>query len=106
MGEADLPGRGRRLLFIETQGAPAQPKMATADRDRAGRDDDDVLVAAAATREVIDQRVEPGAVDLAILVDKQSRADLDDEPARRGQRRCGSRPAGNSLSPSGRRGSG
>jgi len=98
MGEADLPGRGRRLLFLETQGAAAQPKMATADRDRAGRDDDHILVAGAAARDVIDQRVQPGAMDLAILIDEQGRADLDDEPSRRGQRRGGSRPAGNSLS--------
>src|SRR5436190_55363 len=45
-----------------------------------------LLVAGAAAREVIGQRVEPGAVDLAILADQKGRADLDDEPAGGGQR--------------------
>src|SRR5207253_3258828 len=51
-----------------------------------------------AAREIIDQRVEPGAVDLAILANEQGRADLDHEPTRRGQRRCGCGRRSNSLS--------
>ena len=87
MRKTDLAGRRRGLLFLETQGATAQAEMAAPDRDRAGRDDDDLLPPSAAAREIIDQRVEPGAVDLAILADQEGRADLDDQPLGLGQGR-------------------
>ena len=87
MGETDLAGRGGGLFFFEAQRAAAQAKMTAPDRDRAGRDDDDLLPPGAAAREIIDQRVEPGAVDLAILADQEGRADLDDQPLGLGQGR-------------------
>jgi hypothetical protein len=78
MRETDLAGRGGGLLFFEAQRAAAQAEMAAPDRDRAGGDDDDVLATGAAAGEIVDQRIEPGAIDLAILTDEQGRADLHD----------------------------
>ncbi len=85
--QADLAGGGGGLLFLEPQRAAAQAQMAAPDRDRPGGDDDHLLAAPSAARDVVDQRVEPGAADLAVLADQQRRADLQDDPARRDERR-------------------
>ena len=79
--------------------------MAAADRDRAGGDEDHLLAARAAARDVVDQRVEPGAADLAArVVDQQRRADLDDEPPAPRRARLGSwRPGAVALRGLGRR---
>ena len=90
MRETDLAGRRRGLLFFEAQRAAAQAEMAAADRDRAGGNDNDLLPTGATAREVVDHRIEPGAVDLAILTDQKGRADLDDEALCCGERGSGS----------------
>src|ERR1043166_5954694 len=78
MRETDLAGRRRGLLFFEAQRAAVQAEMAAADRDRAGGNDNDLLPTGAAAGEIVDQRIEPGAIDLPILTDDQGRADLHD----------------------------
>jgi len=50
MREADLPGRRRGLFFLKPEGAAGQPEMASADCDRARRDDDDLLALSQAWR--------------------------------------------------------
>src|SRR5579859_6284609 len=60
--------------------------MLAADRDCARRHQDDLLAALAAARHIGAERSEPGAVDFPVLLDQQRRADLDDEPLRRGER--------------------
>src|SRR5207245_549848 len=69
-----------------------------AHRDRAGGNDDDVLAAAAAARQIIDPRIEPGAVDLALLIDEQGRPDLDHQPPRLCEGGGGGGRRSNSLS--------
>src|SRR5471030_835951 len=60
--------------------------MTPPDGDRARRDDQHLLAPRAATRDVLAQRLEPAAPQIAAgLVDQQRRADLDDQPARRRQ---------------------
>ncbi len=85
--QANLSGGGGRLLFLEPQRAPAQPEMAAPDRDRPGGDDDQLLAAPAAACDIVDQRIEPVATDLAVIRDQQCRADLQHEAACRNQRR-------------------
>ncbi len=56
--------------------------MAAADGDGARGDDQDLLAGGAAGDDVGDQRLEPVAADRAVgLIDKKSRADLDDQAA-------------------------
>src|SRR5439155_25189559 len=76
----------------------AQTEMAAADRDCARGDEDHLLLAAAAARDVVRQRVEPVAPDLAVVIHQQSRADLDDKPPCPGQRGSGGGCLDNSLS--------
>jgi hypothetical protein len=60
--------------------------MPAAAGDGAGRDDQYFLLAPAAAGEVVHQRLEPGAADVAGgIVHQQRRADLDDEPAGLGE---------------------
>src|SRR5260221_10305810 len=86
MGEADLPGCRGGLLFLELERGAGETEMAAADGDGAGGDDENILTAGAAAREILHQRLEPGAADIAArLVDEEGGADLDDQPARGGE---------------------
>ncbi len=81
--EADLPGCRRGLFLFEPQRASDETEMTPSDRDRARRDEHDVLSAGAAARDIFDQRRQPIAADVARrFVDEQRRADFDDQPAR------------------------
>ena len=95
MGQPDLPGGSRRLLFFEAQTAPGEAEMAAADRDRPGGDEDHLLTARAATRHVISKCRKPRAAELAALGDQQCRTDLDNQPprARQSLGRCHSAAA-------------
>ena len=53
VGEADLPGRGGRLGFLQPQRSVGQAKLPSPERDRAGRYDDDLLPAGGAARHVV-----------------------------------------------------
>lgn len=54
--------------------------MATAERDRAGGDENDLLTAFAQPHEVLGERFEPGAVQATgSAVDQQCRPHLDDD---------------------------
>src|SRR5271167_598831 len=86
MGQPDLPGSGGRLIFLEPEAAAGEAKMATADRDRPGGDEDHLLAAAAAPCDVVGECRKPRTADLAGIGDQQRRADLDDEPTCRGER--------------------
>ena len=71
MGEADLPGRGGGLFFLEAQAAAGEAEMAPAHGDRAGGDEDYLLAATAATRDVVCECCEPRAADLAAFGDQE-----------------------------------
>src|SRR5579862_3774454 len=82
MRQADLPRSGGGLLFLELQIAASQAEMAAPDSDRARRDDQHLLAASTAARDVLNERREPIAADIAArVIDEQRRANLDDEPA-------------------------
>src|SRR5277367_6193213 len=86
MGKADLTGRGGGLLLLEPEPVSVESQMAAADCDRAGGNQDHLLAAGPAARNVFRQQVEPAMPDLAIVGHQQGRADLDHQPPGRRQR--------------------
>ena len=67
--------------------AAGEAEMAPAHGDRAGGDEDHLLAAGAATRDIVGECCEPRGADLTTLCDQERRADLDDEPPGRRDRR-------------------
>src|SRR5260221_10617978 len=89
--QANLTSGGGGLLLLELEGGADEAEMAAADGDGAGGDDENILTAGAAAREILHERLEPAAADIAArLVDEEGGTDLDDQPARgsEGLRRC------------------
>ncbi len=88
MGEADLARGGGGLFFFEPQTGALEAEMVAPDRDRARRDDQHLLTPGARSPGgiVLDQRREPGALQIAAaVIDEERRADLDDETAGAGK---------------------
>ena len=65
MREHDLAGRGSRLALVETRAPRIQAELTRAERDRAGRDDDDLLPRAMQLRDLAAQCIEPRPVECA-----------------------------------------
>ena len=78
--EADLPdGRGR-LAFLQAQRPLRKFKLAASERDGARGYEDHLLAPLTKTQEILDERLEPGAIDPAGLrVNEQCGAHLDDD---------------------------
>ena len=62
MREADLADCGGGLAFLQPQRALGQTEMTPAQGDRARGNEDDLLTAPAQPQQILDQRLEPGAV--------------------------------------------
>src|SRR6516164_2645124 len=86
MGEADLPGGGSGLLFLESEPPTGEPEMPAAYRDRARRYEDYLLATRTAAGNIVGQGVEPWAVNLAAVRGQRGRTDLYDEPPSRYER--------------------
>ena len=80
--QRDLADRGGGLAFLQLQRAARQFQPAAAERDRAGRDDQDVAALAMQLGDVGGQRRQPRRAHLAgVGIDQQRGADLDDDAA-------------------------
>src|SRR5690606_18536234 len=79
--EGDLAYGRRGLALFERQGAAVEPEEGAAERDGAGRNDDDLAAVGAQRGNVRGDAVEPAAIDAAgELIGDQRRADLDGDP--------------------------
>jgi hypothetical protein len=80
--QRDLPHGGGALAFLELQRAARQFQTAAAERNRAGRDHQNVAAFAMQLGDVGRQRSQPRRTNLArIGVDQERGADLDDDAA-------------------------
>ena len=61
MGEPDLTDGGRGLALFELLTLEIEPEMTAAERDRAGRNDDDFLTALAQGGDIFRQCLQPVA---------------------------------------------
>ena len=85
----DLPDGGGGLRLLQAERAGAELEHSAAERDGAGGDDEQVSFVLVQGGDVGGERVEPVALERAgILVDKQRRADLDDDAAEGREARC------------------
>ena len=81
VGELDLAGGGGGLALLELERAGRQLEMRAAEPDGAGGDQHDLAAAFVQARDVVGQRFQPVAPDLALrLVDQDGGADLHDQP--------------------------
>jgi hypothetical protein len=95
MREPDLSHCGGGLTLLQPQRAVLQAEPAPAERNGARRHQDDTLAAFAQPQQVLDQSLEPGAVDTpAFAVHQQRRAHLHDNAPCLREGRCQVRTAG------------
>ncbi len=83
--QLNLPGSRGGLQVVESRALSIQAELRATQRHRAGGNEQHLATAIAQACDVIEQRGEPAAIERALFVDKQRRADLDDQPLERGQ---------------------
>ena len=80
--QGDLAHGGGGLAVFEFQVASGEPQHGPPERDRAGRNDEEISALRVQIRDVLCKRVEPAPLDAALVaIDQQGRAGLDHDAA-------------------------
>jgi hypothetical protein len=79
MHQLYLPGRSRRLQVLEPGAALVDAEYRAANRDRPGRDYQQLVLLFAQHADIVGKPLEPAAVHVAVVTDQQRRTDLDHE---------------------------
>src|SRR5580700_4666980 len=98
MRQTDLSDRRGRLAVLEPQRTGLEAQAAAPERNRARGHQDYLLPAPTQPQEILDQGLEPGAIDTsAVAVDQERRAHLHDDESRPAEGRCGIGSAGGHM---------
>ena len=88
MCQTDLTDCGGGLAFLEPQRSPRQPELPPPECDGSRGHQDELLAALAHPHQILDEGLQPTAIESAgVLIDQQRRPDLHHDAAGGGERR-------------------